>query len=281
MFEYNVQKSIDAKSVVGKFWQFAEIYKDYFSYPIYIGPCVILCRILEPKNHEDFVEKYFNYAEMHKHLPVEERGLTRDEFYKSACKYKRLADESVPNNNIPLETFFHDLACHVFTETYDGHVTREKPLLSYIKTFINENASFPKDIKEDMNTGIDILVYNKDNKPAYGIQIKPSSFFIGFSKGNKVDVIKDNKSLVNKYYNAKRDYGIETYYCIYDDKKGWISNQNGKFTFRLSNIYDANSYSENNYNNLRILTEGTYKSGTKIPLFFKKCRFLKKFPEKQ
>ena len=280
MFEYNVQKSIESKGIVGKYWQFTEIYKNHFSYPRYIGPCVILCRILEPKNHEDFAEKYFNYAETHKHLPIVERGLTRDEFYKSACKYKRLADNSVPNNNIPLEIFFHDLACHVFTETYDGHVTREKPLLSYIKTFINENASFPKDIKQDMNTGIDILVYNKDNKPLYGIQIKPSSFFIGFSKGNKIDVIEDNKSLVNKYYNAKRDYGIETYYCIYDDKRGWICNSKGKFTFKLSNIYDINSYSENNYDKLTILTEGVYKSGTKIPLFFKNCSFLKNFPQK-
>jgi hypothetical protein len=237
-----------------------------------------LCRILEPESHEDFVEKYFEYAESHKHLPINERGLTKEEFYQSAVRYKALADSKVPNNGISLETFFHDLACHVFTETYDGHITKEKPLLAYIRNFVNKNARFPKDIKEDMNTGIDILVCDGNDTPSYGIQIKPSSFFIGFSKGVKSDIIEDNRSLVNKYYNAKRTYGIETYYCIYDDKRGWLRNETGKFSFKLTDIYDVNSFSANNYNNLTILTDGVYKSGTKKPKFFNRATFCTQLP---
>ena len=278
MLEYNRRESLLAKEIVGKYWQFAEIYKHHFSYPRFIGECVILCRVLEPESHEDFVKKYFEYAETHKHLPINERGLTKEEFYQSAVRYKTLADKKVPNNNIPLEAFFHDLACHVFTETYDGHITREKPLLAYIRNFVNKNARFPKDIYEDMKTGIDILVCNDNDTPLYGIQIKPSSFFIGFSKGVKSDIIEDNRSLVNKYYNAKHAYGIETYYCIYDELRGWVCNKNGKLTFKLTDIYDANSFSLNNYNNLSILTEGEYKSGTKKPKFFNWATFCKQLP---
>ena len=278
MFEYNRRESLIAKEIVGKYWQFAEIYKHCFSYPRFIGECVILCRILEPESHEDFAKKYFEYAEAHKDLPIEERGLTKDEFYQSAVRYKKLADSKVPNNNIPLETFFHDLTCHVFTETYDGHITNEKPLLAYIRNFVNKNARFPKDIKEDMNTGIDIFVCDENDTPLYGIQIKPSSFFIGFSKGNKADIIEDNRSLVNKYYNAKREYGIETYYCIYDDKRGWVCNERGKLTFKLTDIYDVNSFSVNNYSNLTILTDGVYKNGTKKPKFFNRATFCKQLP---
>lgn len=278
MFKYSREESLKGKEIMGKYWQFANIYKHYFSYPQYIGPCVILCRILEPQSHEDFANKYFEYAKMHKHLPVEERGLTKEEFYQSVVRYKALADEKVPNNNIPLETFFHDLSCHVFTETYDGHVTKEKPLLSYIRNFVNANVNFPKDIKEDMKTGVDLLVYDNNNKPLYGIQIKPSSFFIGFSKGKKIDIIEDNKSLVNKYYTAKREYGIETYYCIYDEVRGWICNEKGKLTFKLSQIYDTNSFSFNNYDKLSILTDGEYKNGTKKPKFFNKATFCKQLP---
>lgn len=278
MFEYNRRESLIAKEIVGKYWQFAEIYMHCFSYPRFIGECVILCRILEPESHEDFAKKYFEYAEAHKDLPIEERGLTKDEFYQSAVRYKKLADSKVPNNNISLETFFHDLTCHVFTETYDGHVTNEKPLLAYIRNFVNKNARFPKDIKEDMNTGIDIFVCDDNDTPLYGIQIKPSSFFIGFSKGVKSGIIEDNRGLVNKYYNAKREYGIETYYCIYDDKRGWVCNERGKLTFKLTDIYDINSFSVNNYSNLTILTDGVYKNGTKKPKFFNRATFCKQLP---
>lgn len=288
MFKYSRKESLNAKEIVGKYWQFANIYHDHFSYPIHIGPCVILCRILEPENHEDFANKYFEYAEMHKHLPIEERGLTKEEFYQSAVRYKALADEKVPNNNISLETFFHDLSCHVFTETYDGHVTKEIPLLTYIRNFVNANANFPKDIKEDMKNGVDILVYDNNNIPLYGIQIKPSSFFIGFSKGKKIGIIKDTKSLVNKYYTAKREYGIETYYCIYDEVRGWVLNENGELTFKLNQIFDDTTYKEGYYRNLKlniatsISPEGVlevekYKSGTPIPKILYLCKYKKTF----
>lgn len=278
MFEYNVHKSIEAKAIVGQYKQFAEIYKNNFSYPRFIGPCVALCRILKSTSYEDFAEKYFTYAEQNKNLPISLRGLTKDEFYDSAVRYKKLADIRVPNNNIPLETFFYDLTCHVFTETYDGHIEREVPLFNYLKNTLKLNVKFPETVDDDVKTGVDIFICDEKGIPIKGIQIKPSSFFIGFSKGVKKDIIEDNQSLVKKYFTAKKEYNIETYYCIYDDKFGWVfNNERNKLTFKLNHIYDINSYSENNYKKLVILTEGEYKSGTKKPLFFKNSSFLKKF----
>lgn len=281
MIEYNKEKSLEAKNALSKFPELTKIYKEYFSYAYYIGPCNELCEKLKPKSYEDFAEKYFKYAEEHKDRPIKERGLTKEEFHKEVLRYKQLSDIAEPNNKFEYDVFFHNLMCHIITETFDGHNKWENELFVYLKDKKKLNVRRPT-TKEDINCGIDIIVCDDNDVVKYCIQVKPSSFFIAFSKANKEDSITDNKSLVRKYFKTKNLYNVETYYCVYNENEdypsrhGWVVNKDNKITFRLSDIYDENSYRDGCYDNLMLQTEGEYKTThTKIPKFLKMAKYKK------
>ena len=66
------------------------IYEHKCSYSRFIGNCTNLYYKLKPNNYFDFYEKELKYAEENHSLPVEERGLTYEEFYMLAHKYNVL-----------------------------------------------------------------------------------------------------------------------------------------------------------------------------------------------
>ena len=239
---YFKNKTIQAKQEIGKYGEISAIYKEYFSPSNKIGNCTNLFRKLKPKNEKDFCDKYFQYAEKHKDLPISQRGLTYDEFVESVKKYMVMGNEA-SGMDFPYETYFNDLLCHIITETYEGKIM-ELSFMRFLESLGYECDFFEGNI--DAKYGVDIKVTRKSDGKTSAIQIKPITFF----KSKRNDVHKDRVNLIHKYYNFLNDYNLKTYYAIYlkDKDNGnifWLKNGDG-FRFRLNEVFD---YDVNNIDN--------------------------------
>lgn len=230
-----LQINDDIKNKIGCLW------RDEFSGSNKIGNVTNLFRILNPESEKDFCDKYFEYAEKNKHLPISQRGLTFWEFLSLVSKYKEMGDNLI-DIKFDIGVYFNDALCHIITETYDG----KKQEREFIKFLLNlgYNCSYVEG-KLDGKYGIDIKVTRNDGKVS-AIQIKPITFF----KSTREDVVKDRISMCHKYENALKDFGIKTYYAVYMKNKQngailWLKNGNG-YRFKIEELcsYDPNNIEE-------------------------------------
>ena len=238
---YFKNRTIKAKEEIGKYGIISSIWRDKFAPSNKIGNCTNLFRKLKPKNEKDFCDKYFQYAEEHKDLPISQRGLTYTEFIELVKNYMESANKA---NGIEFtyETYFNDALCHIITETYDGKIM-ELSFMRFLESLGYECDFFEGNI--DAKYGVDIKVTRKSDGKTSAIQIKPITFF----KSKRNDVYKDRVNLIHKYNNFLKDYNIKTYYAIYlkDKDNGnvfWLKNGDG-FRFRLNELFD---YDVNNIN---------------------------------
>ena len=231
---YCRNNTIKAKKEIGKYGEISAIYKEYFSPSNKIGNCTNLFRKLKPKNEKDFCDKYFQYAEEHKVLPISQRGLTYDEFVEFVKKYMTMGNEA-SGMDFPYETYFNDALCHIITETYDGKII-ELRFMRFLTSRGYECDCFEGHI--DAKYGVDIKIKRKSGGQTRAIQIKPFTFFIA----KRSDTHEDRIQLIHKYHDFVRDYNIETDYAIYskDENNGnilWLKNGNG-FRFKIRDLFD-------------------------------------------
>lgn len=230
---YNRNDTIKAKETLTKYEVITKIWKDNYSPSNKIGNCTDLFRKLKPINEEDFCQKYFQYAEDNKNLPISKRGLTNNELIEMATDYMNKSNIH-QNINFPFETYLNDALCHIITQTYDGKI-RELEFARFLESLGYTCGWF--DGRIDAKYGVDIKITDKNAK-IYAIQVKPISFFLSANK----DTHEDRINLVHKYYDFLNDYGSKTYYAIYSAKKGdknalWIKNKNG-FRFKLDELFE-------------------------------------------
>lgn len=231
--DFDKDKCIAARDILGKNPTIRTIYKNNFSYGKYIGNCTELFRRHNPTSYEDFYRKYITYAKEHPNKVIYYRGLSYDELLHTAEEYKKMTEEKV-DVNYDLSVYFYDLVCHIIIETYNGQ-NIERSFINYLTSLGYKCDNFVGRI--DAKYGVDIRVTNK-NDNVYAIQIKPISFF----KSNKTDVQEDRISLCLKYTEAMAVLGIETFYAIYEENKEtneikWLKNKNG-FKFKINDLFE-------------------------------------------
>lgn len=258
-FEFDEQKCREAKAKLNSFSKdisdkIGDIWKDNFSYPKYIGNCSELYNKLSPTGYDDFYVKYLKYAKDNHHLSIKKRGIDYDKIVKESVRYKNMVFEKTGVDE-DVSTFFYDMVCHIIVETFDGKKKEEK-FRSYLERLGYSTSIFEGEV--DMFYGTDIKVICNDGT-VFAVQIKPLSFFTS----KRSDTMKDNAGLCRKYKKTLSEFGIETYYAIYDknkwdNKTWWLHKSNGKLCFKINDLFE---YDPNNI-------DGAYKR-KKLPNTFK------------
>lgn len=230
---YFRNKTVKAKEKLGQIGKISDIWRRSFAPSNHIGNCTNLFRKLKPENEKDFSDKYFQYAEDNKQLPISERGLTYDEFVELVKNYQEKGN-TASGFDFDFETYFNDALCHIITETYDGKI-QELEFMKFLEKLGYHCDYF--DGSEDAKYGIDIKVTNPKNNKVSAIQIKPITFF----KSKRIDVFKDRVNLIHKYHSCIADLGIKTYYAIYfrDRETGnvlWLKNGDG-YRFKIDELF--------------------------------------------
>lgn len=237
IFEFDINKCEESKKILNRNEESRLIYREKCSGSCFIGNCTNLYHKLKPLNYKDFYDKELKYAEENHDLPIKERGLTYEEFYMLAHKYKKLVENST-ELIYDLSVYFYALVCHAIVETFMGQKMEGK-IMNHIsnKGFTAKKVEGLKDAK----CGIDIEVTGKGQH--FYVQVKPISFFIAKYKDTK----KDRIGLCRKREETLKSEDIDTFYAIYDSdwktsQVKWVSN-NGRILFRINNLF---SYDKDN-----------------------------------
>lgn len=232
IFSFDVGKCIECKNILNKNTLSRKIYKENCSYSNFLGNCTNLYHKLKPTDYYDFYEKELRYAEENHDLPIEERGLTYEEFYMLAYKYKVLV-ENATRLRYDLSVYFYSLVCHAIIETFVGQ-KKEEAIMDYI----TRNGYVPKKVngKKDAKYGVDIEV--EGNGKHFYIQVKPISFFIS----NYADTQEDRIEACRKREEILELEGLDTYYIIYvldseTSELSWILNKNGNLLFKINDLF--------------------------------------------
>ena len=231
-FKFDVKKCIEAKKKLNKYDITKRIYKLKCSYPHFLGNCTNLYHKLKPTDYYDFYDKELKYAEENHDLPIEDRGLTYEEFYFLAYKYKVLVENEC-KLKYSLSTYFYALVCHAIIETFVGQ-KKEENVMKYIEQmgFTAKKVDGEKDAKY----GVDIEVFNSDKH--FYVQVKPISFFVS----NYNDTQEDRISCCWKREEILRLENLDTYYIIYDMnwdtlELNWLLNKNNGILFKINDLF--------------------------------------------
>ena len=232
IFKFDINKCIECKKILNRNDKSKEIYEHKCSYSRFIGNCTNLYYKLKPNNYFDFYEKELKYAEENHSLPVEERGLTYEEFYMLAHKYKVLLEDCT-TLKYDISVYFYALVCHAIVETFVGQ-KKEETIMKYIsdKGFTVNKVEGKKDAKY----GVDIEVFGKGQH--FYVQVKPISFF----KSEYPNTHKSRIEACRKREEVLNLEGIDTYYVIYDldwktSQFTWVNNKNGGILFKINDLF--------------------------------------------
>ena len=233
VYEFDVDKCIESKKILNKIKEARNIYKEHCAPSKYLSNCSSLYQKLKPVSFLDFYQKELTYAENNKNaLPIYERGLTYEDFYDLAIKYKTMLEE-VCEVNYDLSVYFYSLVCHAIVETFVGQKKEEE-----IIRLLNKRGYKPLKTSggKDARYGVDISV--KGVSEDFYLQIKPISFFLS----NFEDTNNDRISLCHKREEVLEMENIDTYYMIYaidywDSKVRWVTKDNGEVLFHINELF--------------------------------------------
>lgn len=232
IFNFDIDKCIECKKILNKHPKSRSIYKNKCSYSRFIGNCTNLYHKLKPNNYLDFYEKELKYAEENHNLPIEDRGLTYEEFYMLAYKYKVLFEDST-NLKYDLSVYFYSLVCHAIVETFVGQ-KKEETIMKYI----SEKGFEVKKVdgKKDAKYGVDIEVLGKGQH--FYIQVKPITFF----KSEYPDTHEDRIDCCRKREEILDLENLDTYYIIYEldwetSHLKWLVNRNNGILFKINDLF--------------------------------------------
>lgn len=231
MLTYNREEATRCRDIQNRYPSLKMIYKHYIAPRKSIGTCSYLYKLLSPSSDVDFFEKYLRYGQEKKGiLPVEKRGLSEEELLDKAREFMERGNKVI-GNPMDFDTYLNALICHIITETFDGKL-REEQIMKHMRQ-LGYDCCFCTD---DLDTlyNIDIKV-SKNGVDKFAVQVKPLSFFMGMTK----DCVADKKKACVAFESVLRDFGLKTYYAIYDSKKQrWLFNKEGKIAFDLRELFD-------------------------------------------
>ena len=232
IFEFDINKCIESKKILNKNATSRKIYRNNCSYGKYIGNCTNLYHKLKPSDYYDFYTKELKYAEENHDLPIEDRGLTYEEFYMLAFKYKTLLESST-NLKYDISVYFYSLVCHAIVETFVGQ-KKEEIIIEYItnKGYKAEKVNG----KKDATYGVDIEITGKGKH--FYIQVKPITFF----KSNYPDTHEDRIECCRKREEILNLENLDTYYIVYEldwetSELNWVLNKDGGILFKISDLF--------------------------------------------
>ena len=232
IFEFDINKCIESKKILKGNKKSGLIYQTKCSYSRFIGNCVNLYHKLKPLNYKDFYDKELKYAEENHDLPIEERGLTYEEFYMLAHKYKTLLEDCT-TLRYDISVYFYSLVCHAIVETFVGQ-KKEEAIMKYItsKGFKVNKV----DGKKDAKYGVDIEVIGKGQH--FYLQVKPITFF----KSDRPDTHQDRIDACRKREEVLKLEGLDTYFIIYvlnweTSQTKWVNNKNSGILFKISDLF--------------------------------------------
>ncbi len=232
IFEFDINKCIESKKILNSNAKSRLIYKNKCSYSRFIGNCTNLYHRLKPLDYKDFYDKELKYAEENHDLPIEERGLTYEEFYMLAHKYKTLLEDCTALR-YDISVYFYSLVCHAIVETFVGQ-KKEESIMEHItgKGFKVNKV----DGKKDAKYGVDIEVIGKGQH--FYLQVKPISFF----KSDYPDTHEDRIDACRKREEVLKLEGLDTYFIIYDlnwetSQIKWLNNKTSGILFKISDLF--------------------------------------------
>ena len=232
-FKFDVEKCIECKKLLNKNQVSRKIYRNSCSHSNFIGNYTTLYQKLKPTDYLDFYQKELKYAEENHDLPIRERGLTYEEFYLLAYKYKILVENST-NIKYDIDVYFYSIICHAIVETFIGQ-KKEEIIIESInrKGFTASKVDGDKDTKY----GVDIEV--SGNGQHFYIQVKPITFF----KSNFPDTHTDRIECCRKREEMLELEGLDTYYIIYEMdwdtlEIRWLMNKKGGMLFKISDLFE-------------------------------------------
>lgn len=241
----NLKKKMDSvhKHVWGKHIDESEW---GLSHSWFIGSDVSLCKRINPKNYQEFYDKYVDEYSIE--LPLlpepnekdkkdkEERynnGRTEDYLLQLARKFKELY-ELIDDKIFTLTEYYDLIICHVIIETFNGY----KNELNAQNIILTQNPNYkiiPIDSSYlDNSCGIDFFI-KSDSDLLYMIQVKPKSFFVA----TRTDVVKDKQNHMIG--------GVK-----YNNLKKWVDNNRNKYKFGNENLLFMVYDSRNNNDFIKI-----------------------------
>lgn len=224
----------------------------------FVGDNSWLFKHLQPKNYQDFFNKYLaftNGPSLNPDRNYTKWGLMKDEhygrtlddlitiakFYKSLC----------PHVDYPLEEFFDDIVNHIIIETFDGHQAEIE-----LRDILVKNGFEVKEIDGDLDAkcGVDLSI-TKNGKTNY-IQVKPLTTFLGNSNES---LKKDRKNFFDKQRKLNNYLGEdnEIIYMMYDRNHMiktrevlWFY-KGDKVKFKLNELTDINGNALNKFSDFK------------------------------
>lgn len=225
------------------------IYKEKYAPKSNIGDCSYLYKIFKPISYEDFLNQYMNCPcdnfSFKTHKGNDKCGRSREQLkFLAECYYNDIKKE-FPNDDVTVQECLDNLINHIIIETYDGHGV-ERYFVNLIRGWSQHYIVEECDGKYDSELGIDFIIRRDDDENFVRyMQIKPNSFFY-YTRKHKA-LIDDRKNAFLKELKLNEiDENGTIEYLIYDkdeyskSKTVKIATREGKKTFRLSDIVDAN-----------------------------------------
>ncbi len=183
-----------------------------------------------PDSYEDFYKEYVKDTSFND----KEHGRNEEYIYRMAYMLFIKDDE-----RFNIEDYYSYIIKKLIYDTLNG-CKQESKVNDLIKRKGLRTES--PTINEDLKYGIDIKVYEKD-KLLYMIQVKPNTFFIG---NKNQSLINDRKLALEKERKTKEQYGVNTYYIIYNKTDGQFILNKGKYlSHRLGDLINNDGTTKN------------------------------------
>ena len=183
-----------------------------------------------PETYDEFYIKYINDDK----FQDKEHGRNEEYIYKMAYMLYLKDDE-----RFCIEDYYSYIIKKLIYDTLNG-CKQESKVNDLLKRKGLRTVS--PTINEDLKYGIDIKVYEKD-KLLYMIQVKPNTFFIG---NRNQSLINDRIKALEKEQKTKQQFGVNTYYIIYNkNDNNFILNKGKYLSHRLEELINTDGTTKN------------------------------------
>lgn len=201
-----------------------------------IGNRAELYETLNPDSPYTFFQLGETYADLHTHLFVVNKGVTKEDIIERVHRFhKRINEVMGGNNPFTKEELVYVFLHRCYVIPFDGFYAEK----NYKDIMISKGlGTIEKTEKEyDKNYGIDLILNENDNETTHFIQIKPYSFLGKLNYSDYYDsLVKKYNNFLNSNYKCKTEYA---FYVMDELNKtfSWVkSPNNDMYLFSLDDI---------------------------------------------